>query len=88
MFYAEGEQNVAPQNMPFWNKGYFVLTVIKTQKTQEKLFTSPLIALNNLERGPVPGRGLLPDITFVSERLICILGQTFVYQTYAFPIFL
>ena len=66
-----------PQNVPLWHVDYLELNAIKTQQTQEKHFSSPLTAYKNLDRGPVPGTVLLPEITFISERLICVASSSF-----------
>lgn len=42
----------------------------------------PQTAEKNLERGPVPGKELWSGITFSSERLICLAGQTLFNQTF------
>ena len=31
-----GEQNLPPQNMPLWHKGYFKLVIFKKLQTQAK----------------------------------------------------
>ena len=48
---VEGEQNRPHQNVPLWHVNYFELKKIKVQKTQEEIFTSPLTAVKNLEKG-------------------------------------
>lgn len=41
--YREGEQTVPPQNGSLWHVDDFQPKAIKTQQTQENLFTSPLL---------------------------------------------
>lgn len=55
------------QNTPecaIWYLHYFELKTMGAQQTQEALFTSLLTAWKNLDRGPVAGRELLPQIPF------------------------
>lgn len=53
----------------------------KTADTGESLKIEKLLFLQGkftLERGPIPGRELLAEITLIStERLACMAGQTF-----------
>ena len=58
--------------MPLWYEDPFELKAIKTQQTQNKRtnktpkpFTSLLTTYKNLDRGPIPERELLPEITFI-----------------------
>ena len=60
----EGVQGRLHQNVPLCHVDYFKLKIIGAQQTQEELFTSTLAAGKNLDRGLVPGRELLPEITF------------------------
>ena len=41
--------------MPPWY-GYLELKIVKAQKTKEEPFTSPLLASEDLDRGPGPGK--------------------------------
>lgn len=59
---------------------YLELKAIKTQqKTQEEPFPLPYLPIE-FRYGPGLERELLAEIT-LSERLICMAGQTPVYQT-------
>lgn len=39
-----GSRALSPQNISFWDTGYFELVILKKQKTQEDTFTLPLPA--------------------------------------------
>lgn len=41
-------------NMPLQYVDYFKLNTVKSQQTQEELFTSPVTAYKNLDRVPTP----------------------------------
>ena len=80
--------------LSLWHVDDFQLKTIKAQQTQEELFIPFSTALENLDRGLVPERErerereTLATLTFFIERLICMIQQTFVYQTSALAIFL
>lgn len=50
------------QNVSFWHVNYFELKAIKTN------FISYLTAQNNFDKGPVPGKELLPEIIFCIKK--------------------
>lgn len=50
------------QNVSFWHVNYFELKAIKTN------FISYLTAQNNFDKGPVPGKELLPEIIFLYQK--------------------
>lgn len=85
---SEGVHGRLPQNAPLWAGDYFKPKTIEAQRTQEECFLSILTVKKNSDREPVPGRELLPEIIFTSERFISMAGQTSVYQTLALPVFL
>lgn len=60
------------QNVSLWQGDYFKMKAIKTPQIQGEFLTSPLTDENNLDREPVPGRKLLPEITFLYQKGICI----------------
>lgn len=53
-----------------WHEGYFELKTIETHQTQEELLTSPLIAWNNLDKGPIE-RNLLAERALSSYNVSC-----------------
>ena len=55
------------------------------QWTKEGLFTSPLTAWKNLDRGPVQGRELLPEINFYIRKTYLYGMAHIVYQILLFP---
>lgn len=59
----EGLRKETSQNVPRGPMDYFGLKTLKAQKTQEMLFTSPLTACKNLDRGLCLGRELSSKIT-------------------------
>ena len=48
--------------MSLWQEAYFELKAIKTQQIQEKLWPPPQLPTFTLEREPVAGGELLPEI--------------------------
>ena len=65
------EQNLPPQNVSLQDEDYFRLIIFKKQKTQEVLpVTSPLTAYKNLDKGPVPGKQLSPQISAKNISLV------------------
>ena len=54
------------QNVPLWHVDYFELRTIRTQKTQQELFTFSFSVYKNLDRRPGPGRELTPERTVKS----------------------
>ena len=55
------------------------------QQTEEGLFTPPLTAWKNLDRGPVQGRELLPEINFYIRKTYPYGMAHIVYHILLFP---
>lgn len=73
--------------MPLWHKDYLEPIILRNCNIGEVLKTEyelPFCKGNILERGPVVGRKLLPEIIFLSERLICMEVQTMFIQHFLF----
>ena len=51
-----------------WHIDYFELKTVRAQQTQKELVTFPWTAYKVLDRGPVPGRKLLPEIIFYIRK--------------------
>lgn len=73
----DGVQNRLSKNMTFWHVDYFELkTIFKGQQSKVEIFTSPsLTAWKKLDREPVPGKELLPEIIFLNIRKSYLHGM-------------
>ena len=73
------------QNVLLGHVNYFELKTIMAQQTEEGLFTSPLTAWTNLDRGPVQGRELLPEINFYTRKTYLYGMAPVVFHILLFP---
>ena len=75
---GEEWQKGVPQDMPLWP---VELKTMKTEQTQEKLFTFPLNFLKEFRKEAYIRKRAITRDNFSSERLTCIAAK-FVYQTF------
>lgn len=70
--------------MPLGHRIILSESFLKKLHTGEALKIDKLhFAKKSLERGPAPERKLFPEITYLSESLICMARATFVHQKFA-----